>query len=187
MHYMLFGLPDGGTRVNQLAELLLKGSPSVDAIHKVFGSVDALETAYLNYHKKPITQYARLKVETNASSKNFPVRALTAGESAGVHAAVHATFGRPVEARAAIAAAGANRSVGTYDVEALLLDREGKRDEARSAYAKAVELNSESFYTHYRLATLLWTASADADLLRRLETLLRRSVAPRGTRTRGYR
>ena len=177
MHYMLFGLPDGGSRVNQLAELLLKGSPSVDAIHKVFGSVDALETAYLNYHKKPITQYARLKVETNASSKNFPVRALTTGESAGVHAAVHATFGRPVEARAAIAAAGANRGVGTYDVEALLLDREGKRDEARSAYAKAVELNSESFYTHYRLATLLWTASADADLLRRLETLLRRSVA----------
>jgi hypothetical protein len=155
MHYMLFGLPDGGTRVNQLAEILLKGSPSGDAIQKVFGSVDALETAYLNYQKKP----------------------LTTGESAGVLAAVHATFGRPVEARAAIAGAGANRGVGTYDAEALLLDREGKRDEARSAYAKAVELNSESFYTHYRLATLLWTASPDADLLRRLETLLRRSVA----------
>ena len=177
MHYMLFGLTDGGSRVNQLAELLFKGASSAEAIQKVFGSVDALEIAYLNYQKKPLTQFARLKVETNASSKNFPVRALSAGESAGVHAAVHAAFGRPVEARAAIAAAGANRTASTYDVEALLLDREGKRDDARAAYVKAAELNSDSFYTHYRLATLLWTATADADTRLRIEALLRRSVA----------
>lgn len=177
MHYMLFGLTDGGSRVNQLANLLLNGASSADAIQKVFGSLDALEMAYLAYQKKPITQYARLKVETNASSKTFPVRALSAAESARVHAAVHATFGRPVEARAAIAAAGANRGSGTYDVEALLLDREGKRDDARTAYAKAAELNSDSFYTHYRLATLLWTANADTETRRRIETLLRRSVA----------
>jgi Flp pilus assembly protein TadD len=177
IHYMLFGLADGGARINQLAEQLLKGTPSAEAIQSVFGSVDALEQAYLNYQKKPITQFARLKVETNAAAKNFPVRALTAGESAGVHAAVHASFSRPVEARAAIAAAGENRGAATYDVEALLFDREGKRDEARGAYTKAVELDSESFYTHYRLATLLWTASADAETRRRIETLLRRSVA----------
>ena len=177
MHYMLFGLPDGPSRVNRLAELLLNGTSSAEAIQQVFGSVDALELAYLSYQKKPITQFVRLKVETNASSKNFPVRTLNAAESAGVYAAVHATFRRPVEARAAIAAAGANRGAGTYDVEALLLDREGKRDEARAAYAKAAELNSDSFYTHYRLATLIWTANADADTRRRIETLLRRSVA----------
>jgi len=177
MHYMMFGAGDQGTRVNQLTQLLLKGTPSTDAIQQVFGSVDALEIAYLNYQKKPITQFVRLKVDTNASSKEFPVRALSPGELAGVHAAVHAAFGRPVEARAAITAAGTNRSPGTYDAEALLLDREGKRDEARTAYAKAAELNSESFYTHYRLATLLWTANADVDTRRRMETLLRRSVA----------
>ena len=177
MHYMMFGAGDAGAHVNQLTELLLKGAPSTEAIQRVFGSVDALEIAYLNYQKKPITQFVRLKVDTNASSKNFPVRALSPGELAGAHAAVHATFGRPVEARAAIAAAGENRGAATYDVEALLLDREGRRDEARSAYTKAVELNSESFYTHYRLATMIWTANADVDTRKRMETLLRRSVA----------
>jgi len=177
MHYMMFGAGNGGTHVNQLTDLLLKGAPSTEAIQRVFGSVDALEIAYLNYQKKPITQFVRLKVDTNASSKNFPVRALSPGELAGVHAAVHTTLGRPVEARAAIAAAGENQGASTYDVEALLLDREGKRDEARSAYTKAVELNSESFYTHYRLATMIWTANADVDTRKRMETLLRRSVA----------
>lgn len=56
MHYMLFGLTDGGSRVNQLAELLFRGASSAEAIQKVFGSVDALDIAYLNYQKKPITQ-----------------------------------------------------------------------------------------------------------------------------------
>jgi hypothetical protein len=176
MHYMLFGLNEGGSRVNQLADLLLKGTPSADAIQRVFGSVDALESAYLNYQKKPITQYARLQVETKTSSKNFPVRPMSAAAAAAVHAAVHAAFGRPVEARAAIAGGGANATAAAYDVEALLLEREGKRDDARGAYGKAVELQSESFYTHYRLATLLWAPNADADTLRRIESLLQRSV-----------
>lgn len=177
MHYMLFGLPDGPQRVNQLASLLLKGTASTDAIQQVFGSVEALEQAYLRYQKQPITQYARLKVETNASSKNFPVRTLAPSESSSVHAAVHATYGRPVEARAAIAAGGATRTAGSYDVEAILLDRDGKRDEAKAAYTKAAELKSENFYTHYRLATMTWTARPDSETLSRMETLLRRSVA----------
>jgi hypothetical protein len=177
MHYMLFGLPDGPQRVNQLASLLLKGTASTDAIQQVFGSVEALEQAYLRYQKQPITQYARLKVETNASSKNFPVRTLAPSESSSVHAAVHATYGRPVEARAAIAAGGATRTAGSYDVEAILLDRDGKRDEAKAAYTRAAELKSENFYTHYRLATMTWTARPDSETLSRMETLLRRSVA----------
>jgi hypothetical protein len=179
MHYLLFGRTDGGERVNQLANLLLKRVPSAEAIQQVFGSVEALEQAYLQYQKRPITQYARLEIETNASSKNFPVRTLTPQDAAAVHAAVHATFGRPVEARAAIAAAGqgAARASGAYDVEALLLDREGKREDARAAYAKAAESNSSSFYTHYRLATLIWIPRLDADTSSRIEALLRRSIA----------
>jgi hypothetical protein len=179
MHYMLFSSPDGGTRVNELAARLLKGLSSADAIQQVFGSVEALEQAYLQYQRQPITQYARLKVETNASSKSFPVRGLTAAEAAGVHAALHTAFGRSVEARAAIAAAvqGEARTAAGYDAEALLLDRENKRNEARAAFAKAVELNSASFYTHYRLATLEWIPKPDSDTIRRLETLLRRSIA----------
>jgi tetratricopeptide (TPR) repeat protein len=176
MHYMLFGQVDQRDRVNQLATLLLKGTSSADAIQQVFGSVDALETAYLQYQKRSITNYARLKVETNASSKSFPIRALGAADSAAVRAALHAAFGRPVEARAMIAAAGPQSAAG-YDVEAILLEREGKRDEARSAYAKAVESKSQSFYTLYRLASLTWGEQPNAETLSRVETLARQSIA----------
>ena len=53
---------------------------------------------------------------------------------------------RPVEARAMIAQARAADAalVAPDDLEAILLDREKKADEARAAYAKAVERGSNT-------------------------------------------
>jgi len=180
MHYMLFGRPaDGAEKVNQLAALLLNGKSSADAIQEVFGTVDALEQEYLLYQRKPITNYARLKVETNAASKNFPTRTLTAADAAIVRAALHGAMNRVADARALIAdvRTTAPEAPGSYDVEAMLLDREGKRDDARAAFTKAAALKSDSFYTHYRLAVLTWRPGPDKDTRDRIERLLRRSVA----------
>lgn len=180
MHYMLFGRPDDGAdRVNQLAKLLLDGKPSAAAIQEVFGSVDALEQAYLQYQKKPITNYARLKVETNAASKNFPARPLMAPDVAVVRAALHGAMNRAADARALIAEVRTIAPVapGSYDVEAMLLDREGKRDDAGAAFTKAAALKSDSFYTMYRLAVLTWRPNPDKGTRDGIEQLLRRSVA----------
>ncbi|HEY1304821.1 MAG TPA: tetratricopeptide repeat protein [Vicinamibacterales bacterium] len=180
MHYMLFGRgEDRIDRVNQLATLLLNGKSSADAIQAVFGSVEALEQAYLQYQKKPISNYARLKVETNVASKDFPTRMLTAAELTVVRAALHGAMGRAADARALIADARklAPEAPGSYDVEAMLLDREGKREDARTALAKAADLKSDSFYTNYRLAVLTWSPNPDQDARARMEQLLRRSIA----------
>lgn len=180
MQYVLFGRPeDRADRVNQLVKRLLEGQSSAAAIQEVFGSIEALDKAYLLYFQQPVIQYARLKVEAKTTSKSFASRRLTAPESAAARAGFHAAMDRPVEARVLMAEArkGALSAPGSYEVEALLLDREDKDGEARTALSKAEELNSENFYVHYRLATLDWSPNPDAAALAGLEKKLRRSVA----------
>jgi Flp pilus assembly protein TadD len=85
---------------------------------------------------------------------------------------------RPVESRANIAEARkADAASGaSYTAEALLLDFEGKVDDARVAYAKAVELNTSSAYAHYRLASLKWQPRPSQELLRELDALLLKAL-----------
>jgi len=178
MHFMLFGLGDkGATGVNTLAQLLLDGKSSSDAIQQVFGSVDALEQAYLQYQKKPITNYARLKIQQNVISKDFPVRTISPSDALTMRAGLHVAMNRIEDARALIVESRKAESVnaGSYDVEALLFDRNRQSAEARTAYAKAVELNSQSFYSHYRAAsTDIETAGPAAA---GLEKQVRRAIA----------
>jgi tetratricopeptide (TPR) repeat protein len=65
----------------------------------------------------------------------------------------------------------------SYEVEAMLLDREDKRDEAIAAFTKAESLNSTNFFVHYRLASLQWPEKPDSDAIALLEKRLRRAVA----------
>jgi tetratricopeptide (TPR) repeat protein len=62
-----------------------------------------------------------------------------------------------------------------HDVEGLLLDAEDKREEARAAYARAIALGSESYYTHYRHANLAWPSGKGdfAPIARDLEAAVR--------------
>jgi len=97
-----------------------------------------------------------MKIEPNALPKDLPVREMSPAESTALWASLHLAMNRPADARALIGETrkidGANAA--SYEVEAMLLDRAGQRTEAVAAFAKAAELNSENFYTYYRLSTL---------------------------------
>jgi tetratricopeptide (TPR) repeat protein len=111
--------------------------------------------------------------------ESFPNRPLTASESAARLALFHVAMNRPVEARAAIKQARQDPAAlpDTFLAEALLLDREGKTDEARVAYEGAVENGSPNGYAHYRLATLRWGPQPDRDTLAGIEKLLMKAVS----------
>ena len=180
LHYLLFGRPeDRAGRVNELARLLLGGKPSAAAVEEVLGSLDALETAYMRYTQQSVFQFSRLKIDGPSSSRTLATRDFAAHESAAIRAAFYVATNRPVEARTSIAAArkASAESAGSYEAEALLLDREEKGDDARAAFIKATELSSTNAYAHYRLAALTWGTNPDAETLGRIETLLRRAVA----------
>lgn len=185
MHFMLFGSADRADRVNALAKLLLDGQSSADAIRNVFGSVDTLEDAYLQYQRKPITNYSRLKTEPNAIAKNFSVRTLSAHEVLNLRAGLHVAMNRLDDARPLLAESrkADTANPGSYDVEGQLLDRNRQTTEALAAYRKAVELNSESFYSHYRVAARDGqSATAPAGL----EKQVRRVVALNGAYAPAY-
>ena len=180
MHYMLFGRPDDRVdNVNRLAQLLLEGTPSKEALQQVFGSIDTLENAYLQYQKQPITHYSRLKIAGDAVSKNFPVRTLAQADHVAMRAGLHVAMNRPEDARALIAEARKldPANAASYDVEAILLDGSSQTTEARVAFTRATELNSENFYTYYRQSTFLAPSPANADTNALLERQLRRSIA----------
>ena len=89
-----------------------------------------------------------------------------------------AAMNRPAETQAAIdEARKAGPAPESFVAEALLLDRGGKTDEAKTAFARAVDAGSTSGYAHYRLASLLWHADADRETLTRIESLLSQATA----------
>ena len=177
VHYMLFGEAEVD-RLNAVTTLLLNGTSSVDAVTKVYGSIETLEQGYIKYLQKPLFPFARLKAETRILAKDFASRTVGDPEAAAGRAAFHAAMGRPVEARALITEARKAPAppASSFEVEAGLLDREGKTDEARAAFVKAEELNSTNFYTHLRLADLTLRGTPDTAAWPAAEKRLRRSV-----------
>ena len=88
-----------------------------------------------------------VKVDTKISAKDFPVRPLPPAEAAAARGGFHAATARPTEARADVEQIrkADPQSAAAYEIEGKLLEAEQKRDEARQAYAKAVELGSPNF------------------------------------------
>jgi tetratricopeptide (TPR) repeat protein len=157
--YMFFGAKDQGAKLNQVSRLILGGTASQAAIEQVFGSLNALSDAVDIYLHQGIYSYVGMNVNFDRSPAKSPVRVLDAAEAAATQAAFHVAMGRGNEARALLAEArkGDPALALSDDAEAILLDREQKADEARTAFAKAAAAGSKNFWVHYRLANLSFT------------------------------
>jgi tetratricopeptide (TPR) repeat protein len=182
MQLLMFGGVDTTNRdanVNHLAQELLKGRSSTDVVTEVFGSVTKLENALHVFLTQGVSHYASVKVDAAINSKEFAAQSVSPGMEWTMRAALHAAMNRPADARAAIAEATKAEATlpGPHDVEGQLLERERKPDEARAAFEQAVAAGSTSFYTYYRLASLMWTSTAQAADLDKIEELSTRGVA----------
>ncbi len=164
VHFLMFS--DKGVRrakLDQFIRLVASGIDVDVAIREALGPLAQLETDFFNYINRSIFSYLRVEADASVTRESFPTRTLSAAESAAASALFHVAMDRPLEARAAID--GARKAAATPDgylAEALLLDREGKREEARAAFERAVDAGTPSSYAHYRLALLRWAPSPDA-------------------------
>jgi tetratricopeptide (TPR) repeat protein len=87
---------------------------------------------------------------------------------------------RPADARAAIdEARRAGPAPDSYLAEALLLDREGKTDDAQTAYQRAVDADVASAYAYRRLASLRWRKAGNPshDEMVQIAALLAKATA----------
>jgi tetratricopeptide (TPR) repeat protein len=179
VHFLMFG--EGGKRqegLNRFAELVSQGREPQAAFTEALGPVDALVAPFASYIDRSIFTYAKVKLDVSVERERLPVRMLVPAESAAVRAGFHAAMRRHVEARALIGEAQKADAAfpESYAVEGLLLDFENKPDEARTAFAKAVELESKSAYVHYRLAGLMWRSAVDRETLTAIEKHLSKAI-----------
>jgi tetratricopeptide (TPR) repeat protein len=179
VHFLIFG--DDGKRSGQLAayeKLVADGKDPAAAFTESFGSVEPLLLPFNTYIDRSVFSYKRYAMDVSVQRERFPVRQLTPAEAAGSRALFHAAMGRPVEARAAIGEArkADPNSAASYTAEALLFDQERKVEDAKAAYAKAVELGTSSAYAHYRLASLTWQRQPSAEILAQVDALLLKAI-----------
>jgi TonB family protein len=162
MQYILFGEQGSvaqSASANKLAQMLLDGAASTDAISTAYGSVAALEAEVRRFIAQGLFKYRRLKVDSGISSRSFAVRTLATTEEALIRGRLYVADSRVAEARAALAAVPAGNgpeTVERLEIEARLLEMEKRPAEAKEAFRRAVDAGSGNFYVLYRLAALTW-------------------------------
>lgn len=180
VHFLMFG--EAGARwpkLDQFSKMVSTGMDAETAFREALGKPEDLETPFSNYISRNLFSFRQLNVDVSVKPEGFTVRPLTVADAASKRALFHTAMRRPVEAHAAIdEARKADPSAPeSFVAEALLLDRDGRTDEAKAAFARAVDAHSTSGYAHYRLASILWRPDADHDALTRIETLFNRAIA----------
>lgn len=181
VHYLMFG-EEGryAARLDRFNRLLFAGAEEGAALEEAFGKdLRPLFDGMLAYVSRRLFSFAKVALSLDAKPEAFSVRTLSAPEAAVVRGELLVAMGRPVEARALAAEAAAADATlpGPSEIEAALQDRDDHRDEARVAYAKAVDAGSKSAYAHYRLAQLEWRQGGDKALWEKLAARLEASRA----------
>ena len=179
VHYLMFGEQGANAaKFNRLSQLLMNGTDPEVAVRESLSDPAPYLDALRQYVGRPLFPFAKIPVPLELKVESFTKRPLGTGESATLRAQFLSSMNRPVEARAlaAEAAQADPANPGPSEIEAELSDRESKPDQAKAAYAKAVELGSTRGYAYYRLAQLEFAHGADETALKRRETLLRRAL-----------
>lgn len=181
VHFLVFG--EKGAHQKQLARyggLLREGTDPTPAFKEAFGSIQDYEKPFVDYIRQSIFGYVRVDIDAGVKREDFAVRPVPPAEAAAARAAFHVAMARPAEARAALdEARNADPAAAAPAVAAgLLLQAEGKRNEARAAFGKAVELGTASAYAHYWFARLSWLGDEpDPDTMTKIEKSAARAAA----------
>ncbi len=188
VHFLMYGKQGARSGpLNQFFRLVATGTDRDAAFAQVFGKPEALEDEFALYTKGTIFTFQQVNVDVSVKRERFAQRNLPAAESASVRALLHAAMDRPVEARAAVAEARKGGPAPESSLaEAMLLDREQKRDDAALAFGRAVSEGSKSAYAHYRLATLRWVPGASKETLQEMDKLLSNAIEFNVRHARAY-
>jgi tetratricopeptide (TPR) repeat protein len=117
-------------------------------------------------------------VDVTIKEDAFDTRTLSAADAASAQASWQVAMKRPVEARADIAEAtkADPKLAAPHDAEGMLLEVENKREEAKAAYATAIELGSTNAAVYYRWARLTWEQQRSPAMLGPVEAALEKAT-----------
>ena len=179
LHFLMFG--GGGAwkdKVSRYGVMLGQGANPETAFAETFGSLEAVQHDYFAYVERALFSFQKGTVNQQIRREQFTSRPLAPAEAAAGRASFHVAMQRSIEARALInEARKADPKAGDVDAaEGLLLEHEGKRDDARAAYVKATEAGATNPWAYYRAAMLTWEGQPDDATLKKIEANLARAV-----------
>ena len=176
MHYLMFG--ENGThaaKVNRFAAGLNTAEDPDAAFVEAFGQPEEYETGFVNYINRNIFTYRKARADADVKKERFAVSPIPPADAAAGRALLHVAMRRVPEANALIAEARRldPNSSGAHVAEGVQFDIQNRRDEAKAAFTKAVELGSSNPHALYRAAVLNWPNPDEATLKQMEKHLLR--------------
>lgn len=182
VHYLMFGEGElaGRHRLDRLLELLRAGVPPAEAHRQVFREPERLQQELAAYRQARFRDALVVTAPKEAARWQYPTRALPPAEALAWRANFHAHTNRPVEARTLIEQALAldPRQPLAHEAMGYLYYAEGELEEAADWFARAAELDSESYLAHYYLGWIEAESPRRGEQrLARAEQALRRAMA----------
>jgi TPR repeat protein len=179
VHYLFFGEEGANlARLNRYAALLRAGRAAPDAFREALGDPQALQNGLNLYLSSRLYRYTQLNLDVNVDRAAFRLRPVSAPEATALRAAFQSAIDEPAPVARALAESALSadpRQPLAHEALGLIADRENRPDDARAAFALAVENGSQSYWAHYRLAQLLWKPDNDRATLERIARALEKS------------
>jgi tetratricopeptide (TPR) repeat protein len=157
-HYLQFkDFREQSHEISDYNALLVEGIDPVTAATRAFGDLNRLQDALDRYvHGQSGFSFFKMKAATEIDDSAFKARPLTASESDALQADFLAYNQRTAEARSLLDRVLKDdpKNVSAHETMGYLEFRDGHVDKARTWYAQAVQLDSQSYLAHYYFAAM---------------------------------
>jgi len=179
-HYLEIGDFEHKThRITDYLELVEKQTDPVTAASQAFGDLNKLQKELDGYvHRSGGFSAFRTHVPTEVDDSAFKAQVLTEPQADALRADFLAYTQRTADAEALldqVLKADPN-NVSAHETKGAIEFRQGNLDEAKKWYAKAVQLDSQSYMAHYYFAAIAMNSSRDEEEQQQVENSLRAAI-----------
>jgi Flp pilus assembly protein TadD len=179
MHYIFMKDHQEKThRLTDYSELLIQKVDPVTAATRVFGDLKQLQWALVRYIEQATFSYFTMTTSTAVDDSAFKVEVLTPGQADAIRADFLAYNGRSADAQALIDQVLQEdpKNVQAQETLGLMELQQHHLDEARQRYARAVQLDSQSYLAHYYFAAISMMSPVAPSDEAQIESSLRTSI-----------
>ncbi|HEV2400537.1 MAG TPA: TonB family protein [Candidatus Sulfotelmatobacter sp.] len=178
-HYLLIkDYQEKTHRLRDYAELLVQNLDPVTAAIRVFGDLQKLQSALDKYVQQKELLGLKLAASSEVDDSAFKVHSLAPAQADALRADFLASNQRTAEARSLLDHVFGEdpNNVSAHETMGFLELRQGHLEEARKWYAKAVQLDSQSYLAHYYFAAISMRGSLTSADESQVENSLRTAI-----------
>jgi tetratricopeptide (TPR) repeat protein len=165
-------------RLGNYMELLTKDVDPVTAAGQAFGDLKQLQSALESYVRQGSFSYFKMGVATEVDQSAFKVQALSPAQTDALRADFLAYNQRFADAHAILDRVLQEdpNNASAYETQGFLEFRQGHLEEAKKSYARAVQLDSQSYLAHYYFAAIAMNGSLAPSDEAQVESSLRTAI-----------